>query len=313
MKFLLRHLIIIFIQTVLLATAYSQENSNSIQINTGPYLGLANPGDKPQLFKPNLSQDIEIMSIPLFYRNGNLLVFKGTYSSVEGVFLTENKNGAWTEPELILTLSQYDDRHFFMTLDEKRIYFTSLRPVREGDGQSENPNIWVIEKSTSGWFEPNVFDESANPKEGKFYSTLSKNNTLYYTAHNSESGLCDIVFTKYINGKFGKMINPGIPVNTEHIDGDPYIAPDESYMIFLSDRPGGLGQHDFYITFRDENSKWTEPIHLGKEINSEKNDVCPLVTPDGKYFFFGSNSSGKYKTYWMDAGFIEKLRKNYLK
>jgi hypothetical protein len=100
-----------------------------------------------------------------------------------------------------------------------------------------------------------------------------------------------------VNGEYSRSKRLGEITNTEYIDGDPYIAPDESYMIFLSNKPEGLGEHDFYISYQKKDGSWTPPKNLGKPINSERNDVCPLVTDDGKSFFFFSNRTDRYEIY----------------
>ena len=65
------------------------------------------------------------------------------------------------------------------------------------------------------------------------------------------------------------------------------IAPDESYMVFISfERPDGYGGGDLYISFREDDSTWTEARNLGEAINSEGLDYCPSISPDGTIFFF---------------------------
>lgn len=91
-----------------------------------------------------------------------------------------------------------------------------------------------------------------------------------------------------MNGKYSKPENLGDEINTKYFEGDPYIAPDESFLIFTSyNRPDGLGDGDLYISF-NQNGHWTAPKNLGAPINSSALDFCPNRSPDGKYFFFTS-------------------------
>jgi hypothetical protein len=55
----------------------------------------------------------------------------------------------------------------------------------------------------------------------------------------------------------------------------------------MADRPGGIGGHDFWITYQ-RNSTWTAPKNLGAPINSEAHEYAPKITPDGKYFLWSS-------------------------
>ncbi len=111
----------------------------------------------------------------------------------------------------------------------------------------------------------------------------------------------------------------------------PFIAPDESYLIFRSYRDGGLGSGDFWISFSIDGG-WQEPINPGAPINSKYNEMCPYVTTDGKLFIFASgrldqdfyeadiksvkqfedkwdtHDNGQQNIYVMSADFLEELR-----
>jgi hypothetical protein len=90
----------------------------------------------------------------------------------------------------------------------------------------------------------------------------------------------------------------GAEINSEDTDHCPYIAPDESYIIFSRFGRTGRG---FYISFKDRSGRWLEPVKIHEYLEG----VCPLISPDARYFFF--NSDG---IYWMPATFIEALRLN---
>ena len=99
------------------------------------------------------------------------------------------------------------------------------------------------------------------------------------------------------------------PINSKYSDYSPFIAPDESYLIFASDyRQGGYGETDLYICYKNIDGSWTEPINVGADINSTEQEFCPMVTLDEKYFFFISSRNGNYQAYWVDAKIIEKLK-----
>ena len=82
----------------------------------------------------------------------------------------------------------------------------------------------------------------------------------------------------------------------------PFIASDGSYLLFSRN-------YNLYISYRDEDGKWSEPLSLGRPINSPSIDICPMVTPDGKYLFFLSQRGGESHIWWVDAGFIKKLKR----
>jgi Tol biopolymer transport system component len=286
-----------------------QENFPDLK---GPYLGQTPPGTTPEIFKSRISPNIEIEGIPCFAKKGKLLVYKGSSVSKEGIFIMEEEEGVWTSPQKVLALSPHEDRHFILTPDGKRIIFTSRRPVDSGAEPAKNPNLWVLENTISGWSQPQPLKASVNTDQAEFYSTVTEDGILYFTRSMIEER-ADIYRSRLANREYIMEQRLDYPVNTKYVDGDPFIAPDESYMIFLSNRPEGLGQHDFYISFRAMDGSWTQPKNFGKDINSEGNDVCPLVTDDGKYFFFGSNRTGRYEIYWADARIIKNMKPIELK
>jgi hypothetical protein len=100
----------------------------------------------------------------------------------------------------------------------------------------------------------------------------------------------------------------GDAINSEHHDWDVFVAPDESYLIFASvGRPDGLGRGDLYKSIRRPDGSWSPAENMGDVINSDADEICPSVSPDGKYLFFTSNRNGTSAVYWVDASVIEGL------
>ena len=96
----------------------------------------------------------------------------------------------------------------------------------------------------------------------------------------------------------------GPPFNVDTHDWLPYIARDESYLIFSGNSKENPDRFDLYISFRDESGKWTEKINLGNKINTEGAERFPGVSLNGKIFFFVRDS----EIYWYTATFIEEIR-----
>jgi len=86
-------------------------------------------------------------------------------------------------------------------------------------------------------------------------------------------------------------------------DCHPFIASDESYLIFDSDDRANENNCWLFISFRSEDGTWTNPVNMGSKIPIEKAALA-RVTPDGKYLFFKSNGD----IYWIDAGIIDAFR-----
>ena len=95
-----------------------------------------------------------------------------------------------------------------------------------------------------------------------------------------------------------------MPVGGLHPGGHPSVAPDERYIIFDSERPGGFGADDLYVCFRKPDGSWGEAINLGDTINSPGGEAIPHMTPDGKYLLY----TAKRDIYWVSTEFIDGLQ-----
>ena len=137
----------------------------------------------------------------------------------------------------------------------------------------------------------------------------SSKGTYYFddvSSFGDESPTVHIRYSRFIDGIREKPKTLNFDMGTT-LQFHPFIAPDESYIIFDS-RPEG-GDNDIYISFRQKDGSWGDAINLGDTINTEFSDVYGSVTSDGKYFFYRSTlSNGKNNTMWVDTSFIDKLR-----
>jgi len=139
--------------------------------------------------------------------------------------------------------------------------------------------------------------------------TASSKGTYYFddvSLFNDKPPIVPIRYSRLIGGIHEKPRILDIDTGTT-LKFHPFIAPDESYLIFDS-RPEG-GKNDLYISFRQKDGSWGAGINLGAQINSELAYGYGSVTSDGKYLFFTQfPGNGKKTKMWVDAGFIEALR-----
>ncbi|MFC2140026.1 TolB family protein, partial [Bacteroidota bacterium] len=167
-----------------------------------------------------------------------------------------------------------------------------------------------VEREEDGWSDPESVGDDVNSMFRHWQVSVSSNYNLYFRADKESVEEPGIYVSKYIDGEYQKPerlpdeINSG---NTTPYDPySPYIAPDESYIIFV--RTMNETGDDLFISFKDSNHKWTQAVNMGNKINSPYHDLCPTVTPDGKYLFFLSQRDGGSYAYWVDANIIEKLK-----
>jgi hypothetical protein len=258
---------------------------------------------------------------------GNLCVFT---RDGEGVRYTFQTNGRWTVPQRgpldFDYYNKYSEFDFTAGPDGRTLYFQTGRPTGLDDDVAEG-NIWVVEWNGTDWGEPRPLPSPVNTEEYyEAYPTVTSSGTVYFfSGDRAGSSSADIYRSRFDNGEYLPQERLESPFNTDYDEHDPYVAPDESYLMFGSRRPGGFGRDDTYICFRREDGSWTHPVNIGYPLNSTSRDNRINVTPDGKYFLFASGRTtglskgdaesptlvatyGDNDVYWADAGFIAELR-----
>jgi len=304
---------------------YGCGHKNNFTQLSGPYLGQTPPGPEPVIFAPGLISTHYDQSYIAFLHEARVCVFSAGTEKGHETYFTYEKDGRWTKP-LRAPFEELQGHPNYTTGPlGRKVYFHSGRPTHPND-TLEDDNIWTIEWTDSGWAEPIALPEPASSGYGEAYPSATADGTVYFFTWNRPGTRGDdIWFSRFMNGNYQEAKRLPWPVNTNFIEYDPYIAPDESFLIFGSTRPGGYGNSDNYICFRKEDGNWTSPINLGLPYNSSSFDLCANGTPDGKYFFFISGRKtdvNKGKTgwepgqepgedadlYWADFSFINDLR-----
>jgi hypothetical protein len=137
--------------------------------------------------------------------------------------------------------------------------------------------------------------------------SISEAGTLYFASIRDDGyGGHDIFRSRMVDGVFQVPENLGPVINTEETEHTPFVAPDESYLIFASSGHGlepGTGFH-LLISYRAADGEWSAPIALDAVTAPVQQPLCPLVTADGRFLFF----IGSGDIWWTRADFIEGLR-----
>jgi len=140
--------------------------------------------------------------------------------------------------------------------------------------------------------------------------SASANGTYYFDTYTKKLDT-PIRYSRLINGKYEQPKSLGPQFGIGRYNAHPYIAPDESYIIFDSVRDGGYGSSDLYISFRATDGSWGPAINMGDKINTAASEKNPSVSPDGKFIFFDWRTKPRNEDvtiYWVDAQIIEALR-----
>jgi len=291
---------------------YCIEKENRFQHLKGPYFGQKAPVEEAEVFLDGIiSTTDEPEMNTAFTLNGKEFYYCAQHNGNWSIFKTNDKGDGWSIPKPLPFTAGYTDRDFTMSPDNNRIYFGSNRPRKKGGPIQKGLDIFVIHRLANGkWSSPEPIGPPVNSDYGENYPCVAANGNLYFFSCRPEgAGGCDLYMSRLTGGKYETpVILPGT-INSKQNDWDAYISPDESYIIFSSqNREDSIGGQDLYISFKTSKGNWIPAKNMGPAVNSAYCEICPVVTPDGKYFFFTTRRRGNADIYWMTTAIIEKLR-----
>jgi Tol biopolymer transport system component len=117
-------------------------------------------------------------------------------------------------------------------------------------------------------------------------------------------GKNDIYISRFVNGKWTEPQNLGAPINSEYNDANASLSADGKRLFFVSDRPGGQGGYDIWVSELGADGKWGEPKNLGEPVNTPDWEGAVFIAPDGLTLYFSSNGHEGY-------GGADIFRSNY--
>ena len=210
---------------------------------------------------------------------------------VNHIFHSRFTDGAW-QPATALpwSVDTSSDLDPAISPDGKRLYFISTRP-RAGqqepklvDGKPDM-DIWISERQGSEWGPPKwVKDLSSDSKEGS--PTIDKHGKLCFFS-SREPDVKNRIYCAHGKGeKFSGLHRLSDKINSGASDTSPWLSPDGKLLLFYSERPGGAGQADVYLSVL-QGKEWSDPVNLGAEVNTEKYEYNPSLSPDSKTLYFG--------------------------
>ena len=310
---------------VMFITLCAQKDDTSVL--KGPYLGQEPPGMTPEVFAPGIISTGFDELFGSFTPDGKEFYYILGGEPIWTILVLKEKNGVWTKPEVTSFSPKYRGK-FCLSPDGNKIVLTSLRPLNGKGAPSKEFHTWIVERTKTGWSEPKLI----KILDHAFAPSLAANGNMYFFIHHQ--GRQDLYMSKFLSGRYTEPVSLGNAVNSAQDEFDPFIAPDEKYLMFTSNRTGNNG---IYICYKKKDGSWTQAKHMGPEINSMDWVNVGSVTPDGKYIFlFGIKSNyksysekplsyeekieilsgpgnGSIDIYWVDAKIIEELKPEELK
>jgi dipeptidyl aminopeptidase/acylaminoacyl peptidase len=305
---------IFFLLLPLFSSILYAQSTNESPVIKGDYFGQTPPGDTPVVFARGIiSDNYQQHGAPSFSPDGNIVFWQTNQRPANEnekwptfSMTMQRKGDSWTAPEI----SPYGSMPFFSP-DGKRIYFA---------GKEDGDDPCYVEKQVNSWSEQKSIGLITRFPELKnvFFPSIANNGTIYFMGHAEGQWLnIGIYRAELTNGEYTKpeLLPPGINAPGGMRNWAPFIAPDESYLIFCSTR--GLPEYDqgdLHICFRQQDGSWTDPVSMGAPINTSEMERFSSLSPDGKYLFFTRDTPGYDEdVYWVSTGIIEKLRADMIR
>lgn len=185
--------------------------------------------------------------------------------------------------------TQYSEHSPIIDADETVLIYTTVRPDNigcKGDPACELEDVYIADKAGKGWGNPRPIKEiNTNAMDASIALSPDGQNLFIY--RNPPAG--GDIFESHLDGK--KWTDPksvGEPVNSKSYETTVSISPDGKRMFFTSDRAGGFGDTDIYMSELQPDKKWGAPKNLGPKINTLFADDSPFFHPDGVTLYFSS-------------------------
>jgi Tol biopolymer transport system component len=248
----------------------------------------------PEVFAPGIVSTGKEFGLT-FMPNGKEAYFTrfDAEKKTNHIYGTVFANGAWQTPVPIeFSADAWRDLDPSVAPDGKRLFFVSTRPKPGADPTvpSKDMDIWVSIRDGQRWGAPQWLENvNSDAKEGS--PSVARDGTLYFFSdRNAAANTNSIYSARLVNGKYGNPEKLPAEVNAGPSDTSPFIASDGKTLLFYSNRPGGYGKGDLYVSFMKD-GHWTQAINLGPNVNTQESEYNPSVSPDGEQFYFGRKAN----------------------
>jgi outer membrane protein OmpA-like peptidoglycan-associated protein len=176
-----------------------------------------------------------------------------------------------------------------------------IKGVFDDKGELLKRGYSMIYRTSTGWSKPvacNVEgydDMSKGSYVGGYWTQDGKHLLMSFSESKTDNSQDLYVSHLKDDGSWTRPAKLGKTINTAGDDHSPFLASDCKTLYFSTDREGGLGNNDIWMTKREDDSwtKWSEPVNLGDEINTDSWDAYYSIDAQGKYAYMASSKNSK--------------------
>lgn len=197
-------------------------------------------------------------------------------------------------------VNQFNQQYFpVLTADQKTLIYVK---------REENEEIMISElNSDNEWGNPKSISGNINSEFNEGTCTISADGRkLVFTSCMGRRGYgsCDLYVSTKVGSKWSVPINMGSNINSSAWDSQPSLSADGRTLFFVSNRSGGYGRRDIYVSTLNVTNEWSKPTNVGTDINTSFDDISPFIHPNGERLYFSTD--GRLGFGGFDIYFSEK-------
>jgi Tol biopolymer transport system component len=198
--------------------------------------------------------------------------------------------------------SRYNEAFPCLSADGLTLYFSdwyNWSAAGDRPGGVGYHDLWMCTRASRNdpWGTPVNMGAPLNSGSADISPTISHDGLTFIFASNRSGGGSNydlwMSTRPAAESAWGAPVNMGPAVNSSVFDTEPYLSTDGLALFFCSDRPGGMGSYDIWLTTRpSQAAAWSPPVNLGPPINTSGIEGIPSLSPDQKTLYFGSDKPG---------------------
>ena len=250
----------------------------------------------PEIFSPAIVSGPAHDSAPAFSPDGREVYFTRSSSSLSIIMVSHRLAQGWSEPVIAPFSGEWLEMEPAFSPDGHFLVFASNRPDADGgapiDGffngvarPGKGARLWRVDRLPAGWGRPYLLPPEINDGHAVYAPSVARDGSLYFMKPGTDGRF---QLFRAQAGQTGFKPPERLPFNEDGAASvDPAVAPDESFIVFSSNRKPARGMN-LFIAWR-RGAGWGCAIPLGEAVASSGSDAEARLSPDAKTLYFASD------------------------
>jgi hypothetical protein len=265
------------------------------------YFGIPKPEDKIELFAPKIVslQNSNEKSLAISPNRDEVFFSGGQDWPKCKIMHVKKVNNQWTEPNVAEFSADCYCTEPAFSPDGKYLYYSSSKGMQSISQYC----IWRVEKVGNKWSAPKKVIDVADPNILEFHPSITKDSIIFFCSWDSKKQSRYICKSKQSGDFYSEPEIIKLPFNIQGSNTDPFIDPNEKYLIASCSGQNGKGGYDVYIFYKEQNGSWGVANTFDDRFNTKEDDNSFDISPDGKFLFIYKQNN----VYWTETkGIIVK-------